>query len=203
MLPITRDQAHKAATWMKQNFWHEMEAGVSSTVFTIDHVCAIACQETAYLWVNWIDTMKVADVLSLCIGDASGDYPGTVRHAFPVNTAAFRDKYGDTFTKMLIDEANLSRAVRGYSPREWVYKGYGIYQYDLQHVLTDEAFFRQKKWHAYPECLLHLMRELKQKYAVYQDLWKTFKAYNGSGQAATNYANNVTIFTQYCSEVSP
>ena len=151
---------------------------------------------------NWIDDFSVENVLGLCIGDASGDFPGTVRHAFPTNTAAFRAKYGDQFTDMLIDEANLSRAVRGFDPRQWVYKGYGIYQYDLQHVLTDEDFFRQKKWYVYPECLLHLMRELKQKYNIYQDIWKTIKAYNGSGPAATNYANYVTQFTEYCSEVN-
>lgn len=201
MLPISKPQAQKAAKWIKANFMNEMKAGVNGTVFNVNHLCGIACQETAYLWVNWIDTMKVSDVLSLCIGDASGDYPGTKRSAFPRNTSIFREKYGDSLTKMLIDEANLSRRVRGYGPREWVYKGYGIYQYDLQHILTDKDFFASKKWHSYPECLARVMRELKQKYAVYGDIWKTIKSYNGSGDSATQYANNVTIFTQYCSEV--
>jgi hypothetical protein len=197
MLPINKQQAHKAATWMKANFRNEMEAAVHRTAFNINHICGIACQETAYLWLSWIDTMKVEDVLALCIGDASGDYPGTQRSAFPQNTQIVRDKYGDGLTKMLIDQANMSRAVRGFR----VYRGYGIYQYDLQHVLTDKDFFAQKKWHSYPERLARVMRELKQKYTVYGDIWKTIKAYNGSGDRATIYANNVIQFTQYCSEV--
>lgn len=201
MLPITRDQTHKAARWMKDNFGHEMAAAVSGTVFSVDHVCAIACQETAYLWLSWIDTMAVGDVLGRCIGDASGDFPGTTRNAFPKNTGLFRDKYGDNLTDILIGEANLSRRIRGFEPREWVYKGYGIYQFDLQHILTDEAFFRDRKWYSYGECIVRLMQELKHKYNVYQDIWQAIKAYNGSGDAATNYANNVTQFVQYCSEV--
>ena len=201
MLPITRTQTHKAAKWMKDNFSHEMAAAVSGTVFSVDHVCAIACQETAYLWLGWIETMAVGDVLGRCIGDASGDFPGTLRSAFPKNTAAFRAKYGDHLTNILIGEANLSRAIRGFDPKDWVYKGYGIFQFDLQHIVTDEAFFRDRKWYSFGECVVRLMQELKKKYSVTGDLWKTFKAYNGSGPAAENYANNVTQFAVYCSEV--
>lgn len=53
-----------------------------------------------------------------------------------------RQRYGDQFTQMLIDEANETRALRGFGPKDWVYKGYGIYQYDLQHVPGNEAFIR-------------------------------------------------------------
>lgn len=143
-LPITKAQAKTAARWMKDNFKDAMVAAVAGTPFSIDHICGIACQETAYLWLNWIDDMTPAEVLARCVGDASGDAPGTSRNPFPKNTAAFIERYGNEFAQILIEEANKSRALRGYSPRQWVYKGYGIYQYDLQHVLTNEAFFREK-----------------------------------------------------------
>lgn len=202
MLPITKDQTHKAARWMKQHFMQEMQEAIHGTPFTVDHLCAIACQETAYLWVGkWIEDMKVEEVLGRCIGDASGDFPGAIRHAFPVNTAAFRIRLGEDLTNELIEEANSSRAIRGFGPRQWVYKGYGLYQYDLQHILTDEELFRNKQWYSYWQCLTRVIRELKTKYDIYHDLWRTFKAYNGSGSAATIYANNVTQFAHYCAEV--
>jgi len=202
-LPINKQQAHKAARWMKTNFGEEISVAVAGTPFSTDIVCAIACQETAYFWLNFIDTLSVDDVLARCVLDGSGDVPGTSRGPFPKNTAAFRERYGDEFTDMLIAEANESRKLRGYGPKNWVYKGYGIYQYDLQYVISDESFFRQKKWYSYDECLKRLMKELKEKYSHHGELWKAIRAYNGSGPKATEYANNVIQFAEYCSEVTP
>lgn len=187
---------------MKSHYKDAMTEAVSGTTFSIDHICGIACQETAFLWVNWIDDMSPDEVLGRCIGDASGDYPGTHRNPFPKNTAAFRLKYGEDLTAMLIDEANKTRAVRGMNPREWVYKGYGIYQYDLQHIMTDEDFFSGRGWYHYAQCIAKVMSELKSKFAIHKEIWKTIKSYNGSGEKATQYANNVLQFTQYSSEVT-
>ena len=86
--------------------------------------------------------------------------------AFPVNAAAFRDRYGDAITEELIDEANKTRALQGWGPEKWLYKGYGIYQYDLQHFPTDEAWFRDKKWATMDGCLSRLLQELKAKHAA-------------------------------------
>lgn len=202
MLPITKEQAQKAVHWMKKNYQHDMKQAVAGTAFSINHICGIGCQETAFLWLGWIDKLSPGEVLGRCIGDASGDFPGTVRNVFPRNTGAFEAKYDAAFSQMLIDEANKTRKLRGMSPRSWIYKGYGIYQYDLQSVTRDESFFRDKKWYHYSECLAHVMKELKTKYAVHKDIWKTIKAYNGSGPKASVYANNVVQFSQYSSEVN-
>ena len=200
-LPITRDQAHRVARWMKDNFGDAIQAAVAGTPFSLDIACAIACQETAYVWIHFLDHLSTDQILARCVFDASGDFPGTHRNPFPRNTAAFRQKYGDEFTQMLIDEANETRALRGFGPKDWVYKGYGIYQYDLQHVTSNEAFFRQKQWYQHERCLDMLMRELREKYAAQHDLWKAIRAYNGSGPSATAYANNVIQFAHYCAEV--
>jgi hypothetical protein len=200
-LPISREQTHTVARWMKSNFGGEIQGAVASTPFSLDIVCAIACQETAYVWIHFLDRLSTDRILERCVFDASGDFPGTRRNPFPRNTAAFRQRYGDQFTQMLIDEANETRALRGFGPKDWVYKGYGIYQYDLQHVTDNEAFFRQKQWYQHDRCLAMLMRELREKYAAQQDLWKAIRAYNGSGPSATDYANNVIQFAHYCAEV--
>jgi hypothetical protein len=201
-LPLTKPQAIKAITWMKQNFLPQMEAAVKDTPFSVDTLCGIACQETAYVWLDWLATKTPSEILRLCVFDASGDYPETKRSAFPKNTAAFRAAYGDEFTDMLIAEANRSRHERSYSPKQWVYKGYGIYQYDLQHVKGDETFFREKQWYSYDKCIEKVMLELGRKWDRYRDMFKTIRAYNGSGPRAEQYANNVLIFIDYSREVT-
>ena len=200
-LPISKVQALKCISWMKQNFSVKMQATVTGTPFSIDTLCGITCQETASVWMDWIDNKSVDEILQLCVFDASGDYPGTHRSAFPKNTDAFRAKYGDDLTNMLIAEANKSRQARGLSAAQWVYKGYGIYQYDLQNIIEDEAFFSGKGWYGYDACLSKVMEELTSKWNIYHDMFKTIKAYNGSGPAAQEYANNVTIFISYSGEV--
>lgn len=200
-LPISKAQAIKAITWLKTNYGKTLTDAVKGTPFTIDTLCGIACQETANVWVFWIDRKTPDEILQLCVFDASGDFPDTQRMAFPRNTAAFRSKYGDAFTNMLIAEANVSRKVRSYPQKDWVYKGYGLFQYDLQHVVEDQPFFEQKQWYSMDKCLQKVMLELNRKWAVQQDMFKTIKAYNGSGQRAQDYANNVTIFISYSKEV--
>src|SRR5690349_17285483 len=124
-LPITKKQTHKAAEWMKNHFGEQMNEAGKNTPFTIDIICAIACQETAFVWLNFLSKLSVDEILARCVFDASGDFPGTQRSAFPKNTATFRRRYGDTFTQMLIDEANMTRKLRDFGPKDWVYKGYG------------------------------------------------------------------------------
>ncbi len=199
-LPISRPQAHKVATWLKANFGTKLEAASAGTPFSVDLLCAIACQETAYFWVGFINSLPVQTIVERCVLDASGDYPGTSRSVFPVNTAAFRNKLGDQFTGMLIEEANKTRALRNYDPRAWVYKGYGIFQYDLQYVLTDRTFFEGKQWCSFDACLGKAIHELKEKYRITGDLWRAVRAYNGSGASATKYANNVMTFRDWCAE---
>jgi hypothetical protein len=199
-LPISKKNAQKVARWLKSHYGDAIKAAVTPP-FTLDVMCGIVCQESAIYWVKFIDQLTPDEILAFCVFDASGDAPNAPRKAFPKNTAAFKAKYGDAFTNMLIAEANKMRARRGLQPKQWVYKGYGIFQYDLQKVDHDEAFFRQKEWYDFDKCLDRAVRELNEKFAAKKDLWKAVKAYNGSGPKATQYANNVKIFTGYCSEV--
>lgn len=201
-LPISRRQAHQVAHWMKSNFGAKLQAASTGTPFSIDLLCAIVCQETAYFWVGLINSLPAQTIVERCVLDASGDYPGTSRSVFPRNTAEFRSRCGGAFTELLIDEANKTRALRGYGPKQWVYKGYGIFQYDLQYVIPDQAFFEGKQWYSFETCLAKCVHELKEKYRVHNDLWKAVRAYNGSGPTATRYANNVFTFREWCAETA-
>lgn len=205
--------ARKATRWLMQNFGDKLRSVGADTPFDAALLCAIVCQETAYFWVPLLESLEtrpeyrdspgeLADLLvARCVLDASGDYPGTSRGAFPRNTAAFRERYGNDFTAMLIDEANQTRKLRGFSPKEWVYKGYGIFQNDLQAVVENESFFRDREWYDFDRCVSRCVEELKEKYRIVgQDLWEAVRAYNGSGASARQYRDNVRQYYVWTKE---
>jgi hypothetical protein len=202
-LPISKTAAIECAQWLLDNFGAALRTAVQGKPYHVSHLCGIVCQETAYKWLKWKADNDAQRIVQRCVFDASGDYPGTSRSAFPPNTAAFRSKYGDTFTDMLIEEANVTRRLQGWTDQPWVYKGYGIFQYDLQSVDIDRAFFEQKQWYDFQQCLDRACRELDSKLQSSRgDLWLAIQRYNGSGSAAVQYAENVKVFTGYCSSVT-
>ena len=195
-LPLTEAQTRKATRWLSTNFGAAMRAAVAGTPFGVDLVCGIACKETAFMWLAWIDRgLSPDEILGRAIGDASGDFPNTTRTAFPTDTPAFRAAFGDAFADMLVDEANAMRALRGFGPKPWVYKGYGLFQYDLQHVQADPAFFANKQWYTLDACLSRVVGELQRKFRQTGELWAAVKAYNGSGPRADAYRDDVKILT--------
>ena len=212
-LPISEAAARRATRWLMAHFGTQIRSAARGTPFGPEILCAIACQETAYFWLPLLESLQttaefkndadgLADlIVARCVLDASGDHPDSPRTAFPKNTAAFRAEFGDAFTGLLSGEANKTRALRGYGPKEWVYKGYGIFQYDLQSVREDPAFFRDLRWHDFAACLEKCLTELKNKYrAQDDDLWEAIRAYNGSGPRARAYRDNVRTFADWTAD---
>ncbi len=192
------------------NFGPALRSAGSGTPFDAAILCAIVCQETAYFWLPLLRQLRTKHefrdnpvalvdlIIARCVLDASGDHPDSPRTVFPKNTAAFEARYGRDFTEMLVSEANQTRALRGYGPKRWVYKGYGIFQYDLQFVTTDEAFFRERRWHDFQACLAKCIGELKAKLRMFpNDKWEAVRAYNGSGPRARQYRENVRTFSTW------
>lgn len=199
-LPITKEQALRAAKWIKDNFGSQISLALQGSNFSSEHAYAIACQETAYVWLNWIDKYAPDAILGRMIFDASGDLNGN-RSVFPKNTDEFKSKFGNEFAEMLIAEANLTRHWREYSPKKWVYCGWGIFQYDLQYILKDEVFWRQKQWYSIDECLKRLLQELNTKWKANPGNYsKIFETYNGSGQRARDYSSNVMQYYTWIKE---
>lgn len=200
-MPLSKALCIICSTWMKDNFEDKIIAAVNNTPFDADLVYAIACQETAQRWQIWINMTDAETVLERCVFDASGDFPDTSRGAFPKNKNEFIAAYGDALTQMLVDEGNKMRAMpqpgfpHGYAPGNFLYKGYGIFQYDLQNIKTDKSFFADKLWYSIDECLARLIKELKAKWSAHtNDMYNTVKAYNGSGARAEQYAQRVSQF---------
>jgi hypothetical protein len=201
-LPLSSDQVRKGAAWMHTNFAPQIADAIDQKPYSAAIVCAIACKETGFIWIPRTK-MAPAELLPLLIGDASGDIDGHPRNAFPKNTAVFRDVFGDDFADELVAESNNARALRGLNPAHIVYKGYGIFQYDLQHVKVDEAFFRDRLWHEIDGCLDRLTRELDRCFAAADgDTRGAVRRYNGSGPNAETYADHVMAFADFCSGIA-
>lgn len=206
--PLGETATRRVKAWMRENFGSSIdravaEAGLQTTPsFDADTVYAIAAKEAAIYWLAWTSRLSPDQVLAHCVFDASGDAAGTSRTAFPPTTADFRASYPE-LTEMLIGEANAMRALRSLAPARIVYKGYGIFQYDLQHIRHDRAFFADRLWSSFDECLKRLITELQDKNRAAlaegeTGLQETVRRYNGSGARARNYAANVMEMRQWC-----
>ena len=58
--------------------------------------------------------------------------------------------------------------------------------------MEDEGYFRFKQWYDFEVCVRRVMKELTGIFARNGgNLWETVRAYNGGGQAARNYRDNV------------
>lgn len=202
--PLSKAQALVVRDWMVRSFGPQMDAAVAQgraavPVLDVPLFCAIAAKETGPEWSvrhhgrpAWIEAMTWQEVLARCVFDASGDFPGAGRGAFPRNTAEFRARFGDPPTDMLIAEANRTRQLRGMGPENWVYKGYGLWQYDLQHIDVDPDYFLKRQWGDLDVCLHRLVKELTTKWSAAKgDLRDMVRRYNGGGEAAQTYADHV------------
>lgn len=199
----SRQAIIRAVTWLLEEFGSQLQQAAFGP-FTTDIFCGMACKETMYFWLPQVGRLSAEEIVARCVLDGSGDAPNSSRTAFPRNTAAFRQVFGDELTEMLISEANATRALRGLGPQQWVYKGYGIFQYDLQFVRGDDGdpeFFRQRRWYSFANSLAKAVGELRNKFAIHRDLWRSVKAYNGSGPRATEYANDVMEYAAFAREV--
>jgi hypothetical protein len=63
-LPITQKQAYTVAEWMKSNFGPAIDKAVKGTPFSIDILCGIACQETAYFWLPLLKRLSAKEILA-------------------------------------------------------------------------------------------------------------------------------------------
>lgn len=201
-LPLTKTATEKCANWMRNNFYGQIKEVTRGTPWTADLIISIALKETAQKWQMWIDDYSKEEILARCVFDASGDFPGTSRAAFPKNRQAFEKVYGPELTAMLVNEANLTRRMPqpddkdGYKPASYLYKGYGIFQYDLQHITTNPTFFTEKRWYNFTDCLWNCVEVLNDIAKTRDNLRGIVKAYNGTGQRADEYADSVLAFMQ-------
>lgn len=152
-----------AIKWFKETFAPELQTVTINTPFDPDLLCAIAYQETGFIWSNLIDKVPVSEIPFLCVGDTI-DAPN--RKAFPINKQALLTVVdgGVMFDIARDCLIKMAQFIKGYSaavnnPNKFCH-GFGIFQYDLQHFLNDPEYFLQKKWADPKNSFLLCIKEL-------------------------------------------
>jgi hypothetical protein len=164
------------ADWLEQNFGDETRAAASRA--GLDHrlIFAIAIQETGYIWGPLLSReLSVPDLLEVCVSDIIDSRSRYPRKAFPRDKAEMLGAPDgaamfDVGRSALINLARYDRNFEVYASDRYPEKfcrGYGIYQFDLQHYRADQSFFLEKKWRSHAECLSRLMAELDEKRRSY------------------------------------
>ena len=83
-------------------------------------------------------------------------------------------------------------------------KGYGIFQYDLQHFVDDPDFFRNREWRSMESCLDRWMKEMQNKLtAADGDVADAVRRYNGSGPKAEQYRDHVLYIYGWLKAAAP
>lgn len=153
----------EAIQWFKQTYLEKLKIATSNTPYSIDLLCAIAFQETGYIWSSMIGKLPLDQIALLAVGDTL-DTPN--RKAFPKNKqallavpngAAMFDIARDSLVQM-------AKYVKGYNgavsnPNKFCH-GFGIFQYDLQFFLSNPAYFLNKKWGDTDACFSLCITEL-------------------------------------------
>lgn len=157
-----------AISWFKGQFQPRIQAAIAGTPFTTDFLIAIACQETGYLWNTLRRHLPVGRVLELCVGDTI-DFtpPNKGRKAFPKNKAELvaHPRGQEMFAigrNALVEMAQYITAFRSSAANpEKFCRGYGLFQYDLQHFKTDPEYFLERRWVDFDTSLALCISELK------------------------------------------
>jgi hypothetical protein len=159
--------------WFKQQFQDKIKTAVQGTAFTVDMLTAIACQETGYIWQTLRKrNLNAARILELCVGDIIDSKPnGKGRKAFPKNKALLLAEANGPEMFAIARQAfeDMAQYIPGYQPyvsnKNKFCRGFGVFQYDLQHFLTDPQYFLQKRYADFDasleKCLVELRGALK------------------------------------------
>ncbi|HEU5165884.1 MAG TPA: hypothetical protein VFU29_10115, partial [Chitinophagaceae bacterium] len=153
-----------AIKWFKETFSTELRGVTANTPFDPELLCAIAYQETGFIWSNLINKVSPKDIPLLCVGDTIDGSGG--RKAFPTSKT---DLLSATNGAVMFGIARdclvqMARFINGYTsavnnPNKFCH-GFGIFQYDLQHFKNDPEYFLQKKWADPKNTFLHCINEL-------------------------------------------
>ena len=151
--------------WFKTTFGGEIEAATSSTVFDVDMLTAIACQETGYLWqVMRRKGLATERIVSLCCGDTLDSDKG--RKAFPRTKAELvaRERGDEMFAIARQALLDMSEHVPGFgfakNRKDKFCHGFGVFQRDLQFFKTDPDYFLKRRYESFGNSLAHALGEL-------------------------------------------
>lgn len=151
--------------WFKETFHRQIDAAIAQTPFSLDMLAAIAAQETGHIWSTLRDTLGLAELLEICVGDTLDADKGRV--AFPKNRADLLALPRGEEMFRIAHEAlvAMARHVRPFAavarnPHKFCH-GYGIFQYDLQFFKVDPDYFLERRWRNFDASLDKCIEELR------------------------------------------
>ncbi|ESY77853.1 hypothetical protein X739_32545 [Mesorhizobium sp. LNHC220B00] len=157
--------------WFKESFSAQIDTAIAETPFSLHLMTALATQETFEVWGNLFQTMSVANILKICVGDTI-DAPG--RTAFPTTKQnLLTDSNGQQLfavARGALEAVGAHNAtyhkVAMANPNKFCH-GFGTFQYDIQLSRhgVDPDFFLQKKWFQFDQSLGKALEELHQSQA--------------------------------------
>lgn len=173
------DSVNEGIGWFKAQFAEAIRKRLATTSYPLNFVTAIAVKESfGDAWgLTFRSAASTPDVLALCVGDQIDGNRATEigRQAFPVDRAEL-EAYGPDGVKMFAVAhralTNIADATGLPAPEDDKFaRGYGIFQYDLQHFREGDAeFFLKEQWSDFDACLTRLLRELDDaKQSLYRD----------------------------------
>lgn len=150
-------------TWFKREFSAKIAAALQGTPLTVDHVAAIALQETGYIWARLQRKgLPTAQILELCVGDTIDG-----RSAFPKSkaellAAANGAEMFAVARKALVDMAEHIDDYKtvAQNPDKFCH-GFGIFQYDIQFFLEKPKYFLERQYANFDIALARCVEELK------------------------------------------
>lgn len=165
----------KSMLWFKDTYQDKINKKLPGTPFDLPLIMAIAYQETGYVWSKMIGKTTPDDLLLCCTGDTL-DFPK--RNAFPKNREEL-EAYKDGKEMFSVAREALKNVGRWNTTFKNLYennpdkfcRGYGIFQYDLQHFKINPTFFLQKEWADIDKIIDMVINELK----AARDRIKTYK----------------------------
>lgn len=199
---IPDSHVRPATRWLLDNYGQVLREKVAGTQVPLSLACAIACQESAYTWFDrsvFKTGRTPAQMMRLLVLDNVSP-----RVAFPRDTSTLKHdhRFGD-LAPALIAISDASRRARGYTETGNLLYGYGLFQYDLQNIQADAAFWRDTTpgasvaglWGDAGACADRFVTEMNRKLARHPgDLKAAISAYNGSGANARAYGEIVFKF---------
>ncbi|MCP4382798.1 MAG: hypothetical protein GY798_15490 [Hyphomicrobiales bacterium] len=152
--------------WFKEQFQKKINKAAKGSLFDVDMLVAVACQETGEIWpVLRRKGLPVDEILRLCVGDTLDEDKG--RRAFPRTKAALVAKPNGQEMFEIAHQALVNMAVhipgyRGVAARPAKFcHGFGVFQLDLQFFLEDPQYFLKKRYEKFDQTLGKCLAELQ------------------------------------------
>ncbi|WP_117194147.1 SH3 domain-containing protein [Rhizobium terrae] len=152
--------------WFKTSFAANITAATAGTVFDVDMLTALACQETGELWTAMRrQNLTPVQIAALCCGDIIDANGG--RNAFPRTKADLTavpngtQMFAIARTAFVDMAAHVPQYQRYTSNPNKFCHGFGVFQYDLQFFLEDPNYFLLQKYQNFSSSLQKALGELK------------------------------------------